>query len=181
MEFVKGLRRFRIFQHSQTNPAEFHRHVIVAPNAAARLAGIIKRYQEHVKYLETVESVYSIFFFVSFVSLAATLVLALFAVVTLSWYQGYVFIAFISYELFFSCFLGTILAVKSEQLQLAIYEVPWYKLSLPNQRSMQILLHASQKPVCLTLIFYPIDMPTFLQMYKTIYSIFTMLLTVREE
>lgn len=40
MEFVKGLRRFRIFQHSQTNPAEFHRHVIVAPNAAARLAGL---------------------------------------------------------------------------------------------------------------------------------------------
>ncbi|EDS44809.1 conserved hypothetical protein [Culex quinquefasciatus] len=179
MEFVKGLRRFRIFQHSQTNPAEFHRHVIVAPNAAARLAGldIFTEESNHSRQLDHFRDPLRNFNATNIekqtgatrhTSNSTAIFFTSFSIIKR--YQEHV-----------NCFLGTILAVKSEQLQLAIYEVPWYKLSLPNQRSMQILLHASQKPVCLTLIFYPIDMPTFLQMYKTIYSIFTMLLTVREE
>lgn len=119
----------------------------------------------------------------------------------LSWYQGVLFILFVSYQLFFGCFLGTYLAIKvtvvcdefsityndliftsqNEQFQREIYNVSWYKLSIVNQKSLRFLLEAAQEPVCLTLVFAPLNMPTFLQVYKTIYSIFTMLLTVRDE
>ncbi|KAL1401262.1 hypothetical protein pipiens_006744 [Culex pipiens pipiens] len=107
--------------------------------------------------------------------------MSLFAVVKLSWYQGYVFIAFISYQLFFGCFLGTLLAMKNEQLQHEIYKISWYKLSIPHQKLLQFMLKSAQEPVCLTVIFAPLDMGTFLQVYKSIYSMFTMLLTVQEE
>ncbi|XP_038104467.1 odorant receptor 67d [Culex quinquefasciatus] len=142
---------------------------------------IIVRHQEHLKYLGTLESVFRIYFLVNFVSLALTLILSWYAAIVLSWYQGYGFILFISYGLFFGCFLGTLLAMKSEQLERAIYDVPWYKMSLANQKSMKFLLNSAQQPVSMTFIFYKLDVPTFLQMYKMIYSTFTMLLTVRDE
>ncbi|XP_001846839.2 odorant receptor 10a [Culex quinquefasciatus] len=150
-------------------------------NIGNSLKHIINRHQEHLRYLQTIEAVHRIFYLVSFVSFGAHLVLSLYAVVKLSWYQGLAFMFFISYELLFSCFMGTLLAIKSEQLQRAIYDVPWHKMSSVNQKKIRFLLEASQKPLSLTLIFYRIDMPTFLKMYKTIYSIFTMLLTVRED
>lgn len=177
------------------------------------------------RYLRTVEIVYCFNFFLTFLCLASVLIMSLFAVVKvsllnvtqnnqftkinqttpwfsqLSWYQGYVFIAFISYQLFFGCFLGTLLAMKvialfrrvnpllivafvpfqNEQLQHEIYKISWYKLSIPHQKLLQFMLKSAQEPVCLTVIFAPLDMGTFLQVYKSIYSMFTMLLTVQEE
>ncbi|XP_039432287.1 putative odorant receptor 83c [Culex pipiens pallens] len=142
---------------------------------------LINRHQEHLHYLRTVEIVYCFNFFITFLCLASVLIMSLFAVVKLSWYQGYVFIAFISYQLFFGCFLGTLLAMKNEQLQHEIYKISWYKLSIPHQKLLQFMLKSAQEPVCLTVIFAPLDMGTFLQVYKSIYSMFTMLLTVQEE
>ncbi|EDS44805.1 conserved hypothetical protein [Culex quinquefasciatus] len=162
---------------------------------------LINRHQEHLQYLRTVEIVYCFNFFLTFLCLASVLIMSLFAVVKLSWYQGYVFIAFISYQLFFGCFLGTLLAMKvialfrrvnpllivgfgpfqNEQLQHEIYKISWYKLSIPHQKLLQFILKSAQEPVCLTVIFAPLDMGTFLQVYKSIYSMFTMLLTVQEE
>ncbi|KAL9704978.1 hypothetical protein quinque_008496 [Culex quinquefasciatus] len=142
---------------------------------------LINRHQEHLQYLRTVEIVYCFNFFLTFLCLASVLIMSLFAVVKLSWYQGYVFIAFISYQLFFGCFLGTLLAMKNEQLQHEIYKISWYKLSIPHQKLLQFMLKSAQEPVCLTVIFAPLDMGTFLQVYKSIYSMFTMLLTVQEE
>ncbi|EJY57562.1 AAEL017557-PA [Aedes aegypti] len=142
---------------------------------------IIQRHQEHLKYLRTVEIIFRMIFFASFVSLSSVLILSLFAVVTLGWYQGIVFILFVSYQLFFGCFLGTFLEFKNEQLQREIYTISWYKLSIKNQKSLRFLLQSAQEPVNWTLIFARLNIPTYLQVYKTIYSIFTMLLTVREE
>ncbi|XP_039432321.1 putative odorant receptor 83c [Culex pipiens pallens] len=150
-------------------------------NLQAHLNSVIKRHEEHLKYLRTVETVYRFYFFITFVSLASVLIMALFAVVTLSWYQGYIFVGFISYELFFGCFLGTLLDIKNEQLQHEIYQISWYKLSIPNQNALRFMLQASQEPICLTIIFAPLNMPTFLQVYKSIYSMFTMLLSFQEE
>ncbi|XP_019527969.3 putative odorant receptor 83c [Aedes albopictus] len=146
-----------------------------------QIISIIQRHQEHLTYLRTVETVFCMMYLLSFISLSSVLILSLFAVVTLSWYQGIVFILFVSYQLFFGCFLGTILEIKNEELQRAIYNISWYKLSLSNQKLLRFLLQSAQEPVKLTLVFARLNMPTYLQVYKTIYSIFTMLLTVREE
>nr|XP_019527969.2 putative odorant receptor 83c [Aedes albopictus] len=98
-----------------------------------QIISIIQRHQEHLTYLRTVETVFCMMYLLSFISLSSVLILSLFAVVTLSWYQGIVFILFVSYQLFFGCFLGTILEIKNEELQRAIYNISWYKLSLSNQ------------------------------------------------
>lgn len=40
MEFIKRLRRYKIFQHSQTEPVEFHDSIIEASNWVASLPGL---------------------------------------------------------------------------------------------------------------------------------------------
>ncbi|XP_055534108.1 putative odorant receptor 83c [Wyeomyia smithii] len=142
---------------------------------------IVRRHQEHLQYLRTVENVFRFFYFVTFVSLSSVLVTSLFAVVMLSWYQGYVFIAFVSYQMFFGCFLGTMLELKSEQLQREIYNILWYKLETEQQMPLRFMLMSAQESVTLTVIFGKLNIPTFLQVYKTVYSIFTMLQTVKVE
>ncbi|XP_053688931.1 odorant receptor 67d-like [Sabethes cyaneus] len=142
---------------------------------------IVKRHQEHLQYLRTVENVFRFFYFITFVSLSLVLVTSLFAVVMLSWYQGYVFIAFVSYQMFFGCFLGTILEWKNEQLQREIYNILWYKLENSQQMLLRFMLLSAQDSITLTVIFGNLNIPTFLQVYKTVYSIFTMLQTVKEE
>ncbi|XP_058456982.1 odorant receptor 67d-like [Malaya genurostris] len=99
----------------------------------------------------------------------------------LSWYQGYVFIGFVSYQLLFCCFMGTVQEMKNEQLEREIYNLTWYKLPISQQKSLLLMLQRAQNPVPLTLIFGDLNMPTFLQIYKTIYSVFAMLLRVQEE
>ncbi|KAL9704980.1 hypothetical protein quinque_008498 [Culex quinquefasciatus] len=49
---------------------------------------------------------------------------------------------------------------------------------LPWVRSF---LHAVQQPVSLSMIFYPLNMPTFQSLMNTIYSYLTLLLTFRDE
>ncbi|XP_039431343.1 putative odorant receptor 83c [Culex pipiens pallens] len=142
-----------------------------------KLKEIIIRHQEHLEFVATVEMIYRSFFFVIFSTLGATLCLSLYAVATLGWVAGCIPCMFIIYEMFVYCFLATILETKEDELQQEIYKVPWYQLSISDQKSLRIVLGATQQPVCLTLIFYPLSMPTFVDVMKTIYSYLTLLLT----
>ncbi|XP_058463385.1 odorant receptor 67d-like [Malaya genurostris] len=145
------------------------------------LKKIIQRHQEHLKFFRNAEDTLCSNFLLTFSSLATVLVLSFYAVLVLSWYQGYVFIGFVSYQLLFCCFMGTVQEMKNEQLEREIYNFTWYKLPISQQKSLLLMLQRAQNPIPLTLIFGYVNMPTFLQIYKTIYSVFAMLLRVQEE
>ncbi|XP_053686234.1 uncharacterized protein LOC128735772 [Sabethes cyaneus] len=81
-------------------------------NVQNTIEEIIVKHQEHLKFLTTAENVFRFNFLVTFTSLSLVLVTALYAAVMLSWYQGYIFIVFIGYQLFFGCILGTVLEIK---------------------------------------------------------------------
>ncbi|KAL9704981.1 hypothetical protein quinque_008499 [Culex quinquefasciatus] len=145
------------------------------------LKDIFKRHQEHLLYVRNVEKIYRSYFFVLFSSLGATLVLVLYAIVTRAWIAGYTSCIFIIYEFFIFCYLPTLLEMKKEKLQQEIYNLPWYKMTTSDQKSVRLFLEATQQPNCLTMIFYPMNMPSFMEVMKIIYSILTLLLTIRNE
>ncbi|XP_038114055.1 odorant receptor 30a isoform X2 [Culex quinquefasciatus] len=146
-----------------------------------KLNDVFKRHQEHLEYIGVVEDVYRGYFFVLFSSLGASLVLVLYAVVTRSWLAGYNSCVFIINELFIFCFLPTLLERKVEELEEAIYGISWYDVPISTRRSICLCLDAVQQPVSLSMIFYPLNMPTFQSLMNTIYSYLTLLLTFRDE
>uniref|UniRef100_A0A1S4JE29 Odorant receptor n=2 Tax=Culex quinquefasciatus TaxID=7176 RepID=A0A1S4JE29_CULQU len=150
-------------------------------NIKEDLKDIFKRHQEHLLYVRNVEKIYRSYFFVLFSSLGATLVLVLYAIVTRAWIAGYTSCIFIIYEFFIFCYLPTLLEMKKEKLQQEIYNLPWYKMTTSDQKSVRLFLEATQQPNCLTMIFYPMNMPSFMEVMKIIYSILTLLLTIRNE
>ncbi|XP_039432284.1 uncharacterized protein LOC120414992 [Culex pipiens pallens] len=120
-------------------------------------------------------------FVMQFIILGATLVLVLYAIVTRAWIAGYTSCIFIIYEFFIFCYLPTLLEMKKEKLQQEIYNLPWYKMTTSDQKSLRLFLEATQQPNCLTMIFYPMNMPSFMEVMKIIYSILTLLLTIRND
>ncbi|EDS27261.1 Odorant receptor 94b [Culex quinquefasciatus] len=145
------------------------------------LNDIFKRHYEHMEFVRIVEKVYRSYFFVLFSTLGASLVLVLYAIVTLSWIAGYGSGVFITYQLFVFCLLPTLLGTKKEELQREIYDISWYTWTIPNQKVLRFMLEAAQQPNCLSMIFYPLSMPTFTEVIRTIYSILTLLLTFRSD
>lgn len=170
------------------------------------------------RFVRTVEKVYRSYFFVLFSTLGASLVLVLYAIVTvcshihywnsningydfqLSWIAGYGSGVFITYQLFVFCLLPTLLETKvilqnhsnkietifqifeqKEELQREIYDISWYTWTIQNQKVLRFMLEAAQQPNCLSMIFYPLSMPTFTEVIRTIYSILTLLLTFRSD
>ncbi|EDS27262.1 conserved hypothetical protein [Culex quinquefasciatus] len=143
------------------------------------LMEIVKRHEEHLKFVRTVENMYRGYFFVLYATLGFTIVLVLYAIVTLSWIAGYGSGIFITYQLFIFCLVPTVLEIKKEELQREIYNISWYEWSRQNRKSLQLMLQTAQQPNCLSLIFCPLDMPTFVEAMRIIYTILTLLLTFR--
>ncbi|XP_055590524.1 putative odorant receptor 83c [Uranotaenia lowii] len=149
--------------------------------ASKLLKRIIVRHQEHISYLSKLEETFRMNWFVTLSSSSLGLVTTLYAAVILKWYQGFAYILSITVQIGFVCILGTMLDMKNEQLQQTVYKISWYRLSNSHQKSIGFFLSVTQETKAQTLIFAPLNMPTFLQLYKTIYSIFTMLIAVKKE
>ncbi|KAL9703900.1 hypothetical protein quinque_007418 [Culex quinquefasciatus] len=76
--------------------------------------------------------------------------------------------------------LNMVMQIK-EELQREIYDISWYTWTIQNQKVLRFMLEAAQQPNCLSMIFYPLSMPTFTEVIRTIYSILTLLLTFRSD
>lgn len=66
------------------------------------------------------------------------------------WYPGFVIIACATLILLAVCLLGTILEVKYDQFNAALYEIPWYLMPLKHQRMFLCIIRASQMKKPLT-------------------------------
>lgn len=87
------------------------------------------------------------------------------------WLSGY-FLITIGFVVIFSLdMLGTIIEVKLERLSIDVYDVPWYLMSVKNQKMYRYFLENAQKTQRLTLGgTLPLSLNTFVRFYKGIYS-----------
>ncbi|XP_037943822.1 putative odorant receptor 83c [Teleopsis dalmanni] len=75
------------------------------------------------------------------------------------------------------CFiLGTTLERCSEEIEYEIYNISWYNLSVSQQKVVRLILMQSQQPNQMMLAgVMPLSVATALQITKTLYSTFMMM------
>ncbi|XP_062563684.1 odorant receptor 4-like [Armigeres subalbatus] len=138
---------------------------------------ITEKHQEHMEYMSKMDSLMKPGFFVNFGCMIVETVASLYVQATISgiWYPGLIVVLLCIVQLFIACALGTIYSTKNDQLIDEIYNISWYALPIPVQKSLALILNSSQHPVVLSDGFDSIDLFAFVQIYKKIYSYFTML------
>ncbi|XP_058447312.1 putative odorant receptor 71a [Malaya genurostris] len=112
---------------------------------------------------------------------ACTILATVFMGYIYQYLQGIAMMVAVLFELTQFCALGTIITAKNEQMCRDIYDIDWHLLKKPQQHIVAFMLHQSQIPKDLTAGgFAPLNMTTYVQVLKTIYTFFTMLITVLE-
>ncbi|XP_050307514.1 odorant receptor 4-like [Anthonomus grandis grandis] len=83
--------------------------------------------------------------------------------------------------LFITCFYGQCITDKSAFTANAAYSSAWYKAPIRLQKSLQLIILRSQRPLALkSETFGVISLVTFLMVVKGAYSFFTVMITVSE-
>ncbi|XP_065073632.1 putative odorant receptor 83c [Ochlerotatus camptorhynchus] len=148
--------------------------------AEERMKSIITQHQDLLDFLNLSNEVFSSYFLMSLACMTGTIAVLLIALVWVRWYSAIVICFAASFQIFSLCLLGTLLLVKSEELIEQVYIITWYDLDLSVQQSLKLLLLMSQNIKEISYRFGVMNMETYVQSHKMIYSFFTMLVTTQE-
>ncbi|XP_001652555.2 uncharacterized protein LOC5568767 isoform X2 [Aedes aegypti] len=148
--------------------------------AEERIKSVIQQHQEVLEFLELSNETFSLYFLMSLVCMTTAIAILLVALVWNRWYAGLVICFAASSQIFALSLLGTLLLVKSEELIDEVYSITWYDMDLPVQRSLKLFLLMSQHVKEISYRFGVMNMETYVQSHKMIYSFFTMLVTAQE-
>uniref|UniRef100_A0A182YL83 Odorant receptor n=1 Tax=Anopheles stephensi TaxID=30069 RepID=A0A182YL83_ANOST len=133
-------------------------------------------------YSKSMCSLFELHFFIVFGCIFCQLISIVVVIVSVpDWYPGYFLFIMLTAQLFFSCALGQVFNIKSDELTVAIYNVPWYNMEVCDQKAMKLLLLASQHPGRLSYGFGTVNMRAFFEIYRKTYSIGMMMISVNEE
>ncbi|KAL9704984.1 hypothetical protein quinque_008502 [Culex quinquefasciatus] len=102
------------------------------------------------------------------------------AFVLINWYMGVLVFCFCSAQIFYMCFLGTALQSKTEFLMKEIDSFSWYRLSVPNQKFAILFLASAQNPILLSAAMVKLNVATYLQVHKSVYSFLMLLLRIKQ-
>ncbi|XP_019532759.2 odorant receptor 49b-like [Aedes albopictus] len=148
--------------------------------AEEQMKSIIQQHQHLMQFLDLSNDVYSSYFLMSLASMTGTIAVLLTALVMVRWYPAIVICFAASFQIFTLSLLGTLLLIKGEELIQQVYDINWYNLDLPVQKSLKLLLLISQNNKEISYRFGVMNMETFVQSHKLVYSFFTMLVTTKE-
>ncbi|XP_055619294.1 odorant receptor 49b-like [Toxorhynchites rutilus septentrionalis] len=148
--------------------------------AKEKMKLIIQKHQNVIVYLDLANTIFSTYFCMSLVAMTGTISILLIVLVWLRWYPAIFLASMASIQILNMCFLGTLLLLKGEELEREIYVTTWYDLDVPVQQSLKLLLLASQNIKEISYRFGVMNMETYVQTHKLIYSFFAMLVTTKE-
>ncbi|EDS34843.1 Odorant receptor 94b [Culex quinquefasciatus] len=150
---------------------------LAEPELNELLSELIENHCEHRKYLTKMESLMQAGFFINNGCLIAETVTSLFVILTSDeiWIPGILIAVVCTFQLIIPCFMGSLLSSKNDELIREVYNTPWNELPFPAQKALGTLLQFAQNPVTLSDGFAPIDLDSFLEIYKKIYSYLAMI------
>ncbi|XP_058816177.1 putative odorant receptor 83c [Topomyia yanbarensis] len=146
-----------------------------------KVTEICKMHREIIRYEEDLDEFYHQTVFVQVITSVTCLSLTLFVIYMTNDWTRIMFIFATFAQLLEFCLLGTVLTLKNDQIILAIYDTNWYLLSKSDQKNIAIMLHRSQNAVEMTIGGISLlNMETFVEIIKTIYSYFAMMVSFLE-
>uniref|UniRef100_A0A336N1Q6 Odorant receptor n=1 Tax=Culicoides sonorensis TaxID=179676 RepID=A0A336N1Q6_CULSO len=145
-------------------------------NREINLSEFVKSHQDILDFVSSLESLFSLTFMVDVISISFQIVITLMVCLSNFWIPGYIIILCVTFKLFLDCAYGLYIEIKFDDLCTAVYDFPWHLISIKHQKSILFILAKTQNPPLLTFggVAY-INMSTFVQVYKSIYSYFTVL------
>ncbi|XP_055548611.1 putative odorant receptor 83c [Wyeomyia smithii] len=160
--------------------------LLLAPNRSPKkihdkLREIVIEHYEILRYESELDERYIVINFVQVASSVACLTLSLFLCYMTNYLPGYAFMIGAVFQLLEFCLLGTIFSVKNDDVIVAIYDISWYLLDRSDIKMLNFMFHRSQNSVNLTIGgFAPLNIEVFVEIMKTIYQYFAMLISFME-
>ncbi|XP_052890094.1 odorant receptor 67d-like [Anopheles moucheti] len=149
-------------------------------NIRKKIIEIVNQHQHHRSYLQQLVDFLNPYHCVTLGSTVPTMVISVLGLILLDWYPGAVIMFLGSVQMFYICFLGTSLEIKTDALTLKVGAIHWDKLSIQDMKYMNLVLALTQKPKLLEVITLPLDITAFLKIHKLIYSLIMMLENTKE-
>ncbi|XP_035898518.1 odorant receptor 67d [Anopheles stephensi] len=140
-----------------------------------KIIEIVRQHQHHRSYLQQLVDFLNPYHFVTLGSTVPTMVISVLGLVLLDWYPGAAIVFLGSVQIFYICFLGTSLEIKTDALTLKVGAIHWNKLSIRDMKYMNLVLAMTQKPKMLAVATLPLNITAFLKIHKLIYSLIMML------
>uniref|UniRef100_A0A182G0B1 Uncharacterized protein n=1 Tax=Anopheles albimanus TaxID=7167 RepID=A0A182G0B1_ANOAL len=145
-----------------------------------KIVKIIKLHQFHRDYLTELMHFLYLYHVGAIGFTVLTVIISVMGVVLLRWYLGIIVSILASIQLFYICFLGTSFEMKV-LMALALFPflsvgaIKWDKLSCSEMKHMNLVLAVTQCPKLLMLVTTPLNINTYVQVHKMIYSMIMML------
>uniref|UniRef100_A0A182G0A9 Uncharacterized protein n=1 Tax=Anopheles albimanus TaxID=7167 RepID=A0A182G0A9_ANOAL len=143
-----------------------------------KIVKIIKLHQFHRDYLTELMHFLYLYHVGAIGFTVLTVIISVMGVVLLQWYLGIIVSVLASIQLFYICFLGTSFEIKvlnTDILIEAVGAIKWDKLSCSGMKHMNLVLALAQKPKLLMVVTTPLNISTYVQVHKMIYSMIMML------
>ncbi|XP_053692338.1 odorant receptor 67d-like [Sabethes cyaneus] len=152
-----------------------------AEHKQKKFTEICKMHKEIIQYEEDLDSCYYNTVFVQVITSVSCLSLTLFVIYMTRDWTRLMFMLATFFQLLEFCMLGTALRVKNDHVIDAIYDCNWHLLTASDKRRFAIMLHRAQNPVEMTIGGISLlNMETFVEIMKTIYSYFAMMINFLE-
>ncbi|KFB47258.1 AGAP010507-PA-like protein [Anopheles sinensis] len=145
-----------------------------------KIVDIVQLHQHHRLYLQQLVDFLNPYHFVTVGSTVPAMVISVLGVMLLKWYPGAVIMFLGSVQIFYICFLGTGLELKTDALTDMVGAIRWDKLSVRDMKHMQLILALTQQPKVLLVATTPLNVTAFLQIHKFIYSLIMMVENTKE-
>nr|UTN00909.1 odorant receptor [Semanotus bifasciatus] len=85
------------------------------------------------------------------------------------------------FQLFIFCWAGTELTEKSKKIPLSAYQSDWVNASKSFRSSLLIFMQNAQKPFTIMALLFPVCVDMFLQIVRSSFSYYTVLISLSEE
>ncbi|CAO1360022.1 unnamed protein product [Diamesa hyperborea] len=124
---------------------------------------IAEMHIELTSFLTFMEKSFVIYYLIEIGSLVFQVTVTLFAVVTVTFFPGYVIIAIDVFQLFVPCLVGTVLLVKGDEFYDDICKLSWNTMSLQDQKSISIMLTFAQNSKTVSFGLMKLNLESFLE------------------
>ncbi|XP_011493754.2 odorant receptor 10a [Aedes aegypti] len=143
---------------------------------SSKMRELYVSHKEVIDFLSSLKMCYESICVVQVATCVVTISLNLFLALMSDWYATYGFLLASLFQLFIYAVLGTLIQLMNDKISTLVYDAPWHLLPNSDKRSFQFLLYKTQRPIEMFVRgLGPLNVETFTEIMRMIYSSFTML------
>nr|QKN21491.1 odorant receptor [Zeugodacus tau] len=151
-------------------------------NTESLLINIIEWHQYYMDFNNRCNDIFYYIITMQILTSGISIICTMYIILMGDWPGAYLYILVALCGLYLYCIIGTRIQTSSETFFEELYNINWYELDIKKQKMMILILMKSQNPSEIKIAgVLPLSVETALQITKSMYGIFTMMLQVMAE